>query len=192
MSGHWFGWRNGHATIAEYFVNTRQFLGVAHRCGGGMRINVIHIGRRNARIPWGLLLCQAWLQYHRAQCLSGDRHRRHTASNYFSINSGSAFQSMFKLFKHQRAGTFTNNKPIAAFIKGREAFSGSALRLESVWAAEKPPAEAGVIAASEPPVIIISALLSRMVSSALIIAVLMRHRPKPGSNWGHANGAVSK
>ena len=48
-------------------------------------------------------------------------------------------------------------KPSRSLSKGREAFSGSSLRVESARIAQKPPTPSGVIAASEPPAIMTSA-----------------------------------
>src|SRR5262245_17520887 len=57
-------------------------------------------------------------------------------------------------------------KPSRSLSKGRLAFSGSSLRVDSARSAPKPPMPIGVMSAADPPAIITSAAPRRMISNA--------------------------
>src|SRR5882672_1259542 len=61
-------------------------------------------------------------------------------------------------------------KPSRSLSKGRLAFSGALLRVDSARSAPNPPIPIGVMAASDPPAIITSAAPRRMISNASPIA----------------------
>src|SRR5690606_21128453 len=66
-------------------------------------------------------------------------------------------------------------KPSRSTSQGREAFSGSSLRVDSAFMAQKPPSEVGVVANSAPPAIITSASpywIMRMARPMLWVAVV--------------------
>ena len=61
-------------------------------------------------------------------------------------------------------------KPSRSRSKGRLAFDGSSLRVDSARIAPNPPTPIGVMAASDPPANITSAAFLRMISHASPIA----------------------
>ena len=66
-------------------------------------------------------------------------------------------------------------KPSRSLSQGREAFSGSSLRVDSAFIAQKPPSEVGVVAYSAPPAIIASASpywIMRIARPMLWVAVV--------------------
>ena len=74
--------------------------------------------------------------------------------------------------------------PSRSLSNGREAFSGSSLRVESALAEQKPAMPSGVMAASLPPVRITSAAPDRMVVKAMPMEWLLEAQAVVAQRFG--------
>ena len=80
----------------------------------------------------------------------------HTKAGQLTINVSASGLRAIQRLKHEHARTITENEPVAVASQGREARSGSSLRVDKARAAAKPPIPTGVVAISAPPTSIAS------------------------------------
>ena len=81
----------------------------------------------------------------------------HPIANDFRQDRRVALRRVLQRFQNEDTGAFADDKSIAAASNGRLALPGSSLRVESARIEANPPMPIGVIVASVPPQIIISA-----------------------------------
>ena len=89
---------------------------------------------------------------------------RGTIANDLAQNRGTARKSVAAFLQNERCPPSPATNPSRVASKGRDACSGSSLRMDSAFIAAKPARQIGVIAASDPPATITSARPARMSS----------------------------